>query len=70
MQKTVSSGCLQGKAHQVVEILKQKCKPSNVSVKIELDQELKKVKFNNAINYYNDIIEILAWPQVSNSEID
>jgi hypothetical protein len=60
IQKTVSTDFPQGKAYRVIEILKQKCKPSGVSAEIELDQELEKVKFNNAINYYNDIIAVTA----------
>ncbi len=59
-QKTVSTDFPQEKAYHVIEILKQKCKPSDVSTEIELDQELVKVKFNNAIDYYNDIIGVTA----------
>jgi hypothetical protein len=46
----------QGKVYHVIEIMKQKCKPSDVSAEIELNQELEKVKFNNAIDYYINII--------------
>ncbi len=60
IQKTVSMDFPQGKAYRVIEILKQKCKPSDVSAEIELDQELEKVKFNNAIDYYSDIIGVTA----------
>jgi hypothetical protein len=31
-----------------------------VSAEIEYDQELEKVKFKNAINYYNHMIGIVA----------
>ena len=55
----------QEKAYRVAEILKQKCKPSNVSAEIELDQEIKKVKFNNAIDYYNNIIGVMAQFEVT-----
>ena len=55
-QKTLSTNFPQGKAYCVIEILLQKCKPSDVSAEIELDQELEKVKFNNAVDYYNDSI--------------
>ena len=60
IQKTVSTDFSQGKAYWVIEILKQKCKQSDVSTEIEPDQELEKVKFNNAIDYYNDIIGVTA----------
>ena len=60
IQKTVSTDFPQGKAYCVIEILKQKCKPSDVCAEIKLDQELEKVKFNNAIDYYNDIIGVTA----------
>jgi hypothetical protein len=58
IQQTVSLDFPQGKAYNVVDILKQKGKPTDVSADIELYQEPKKVKFNNTINYYNDIIGI------------
>jgi hypothetical protein len=60
IQKTVSTDFLHGKASPVIEILKQMCKQSDVSDEIELDQELKKVKFNNAIDFYNAIIGVMA----------
>ena len=44
----------------MIEILKQKCKPRDVSAEIELDQELNKIKFFNAIDYYNDVIGVPA----------
>ena len=65
IQKTVSMELWQGKAYGVIELLKQKCKPSHVSAEIELDQELEKVKFNNAIDYYNDIIGVTAHFEVT-----
>ncbi len=70
IQKTVSTDFPQGKAFRVIEILKQKCKPSDVSAEIELDQELEKVKFNNAIDYYNDVIGVTARFEVTKSDID
>ncbi len=70
IQKTVSTDFLQGKAYHVVEILKQKCKLSDMSAKIELDQELDKVKFGNAIDYYNDIIGVTARFEVTKSDTE
>jgi hypothetical protein len=70
IQKTVSTDFPQGKAYRVIEILKQKCKPSDVSAEIELDQELEKVKFNNAIDYYNDIIGVTARFEVTKSDTE
>ena len=70
IQKTVSTDFPQGKAFRVIEILKQKCKPNAVSVEIELDQELEKVKFNNAIDYYNDIIGVTARFKVTKSDTE
>ena len=55
IQKTVSMDFPQGKVYHVIEILKQKCKPSDVSAEIELDQDLEKVKFNNPIDYYTSL---------------
>ena len=66
IQKTASKEFMQGKAYCVIGILKQKCKPSDVSAEIELDQELEKVKFNNAIDYYNNIIGLRARFEVKN----
>ena len=56
--------------YHVNEILKQKCKQSGVSAEIELDQELEKVKFNNAIDYYNDIIGVTARFEVTKSDTE
>jgi hypothetical protein len=70
IQKTASADFPQGKAYRVVEILKQKCKPSDVSAEIELDQELEKVKFGNAIDFYNDIIGVTARYEVTKSDIE
>ena len=39
-----------------------------MSAKIELDQELEKVKFNNAIDYYNGIIGVMAQFEVTKSD--
>jgi aminoglycoside phosphotransferase (APT) family kinase protein len=68
IQKTVSTDFLQWKAYRVIEILKHKCKPSDVSAEFRLDQELEKVKFNNAIDYYNDIIGVTAQFEVTKSD--
>ena len=70
IQKTVSTDFLHGKAYRVVEIFKQKCKPSDVSAKIELDQELDKVKFGNAIDYCNGIIGVMAQCEVTKSDTE
>jgi hypothetical protein len=70
IQKTVSTDFPQGKAFRVIEILKQKCKPSDVSAEIELDQELEKVKFSNAIDYYNDVIGVTARFEVTKTDIE
>ncbi len=70
IQKTASADFPQEKAYRVVEILKQKCKPSDVSTEIELDQELDKVKFGNAIDYYKDIIGVMARYEVTNLDTE
>jgi hypothetical protein len=68
IQKTGNSDFPQGKAYRVIVILKHKCKLSDASAEIELDQELEKVKFNNAIDYYNDIVGVTAGFPVTKSD--
>jgi len=70
IQKTAITDFPQGKAYRVIEILKQKCKPSDMSAEIELDQELEKVKFNNTIDYYNNIIGVTARFEVTKSDTE
>ena len=41
-----------------------------MSAKIEQDQELDKVKFGNAIDYYNDIIGVTAQFEVTKPDIE
>ncbi len=60
IQQAVITDFLPGKPFCVNEILEQKWKPSGVSDEIELDQELEKVKFNNAIDHNNNIIGVTA----------
>ncbi len=41
-----------------------------MSTEIELDQKLDKVKFGNAIDYYNDIIGVTARYEVTKSDTE
>ena len=51
-------------------MLKAKNKPNNVTAKIKLKKELKRVQFWNAKDYYKDIISVTARFNVSVSETE
>ena len=70
MKKTKSDDFPQGLAYRILEILKQKNKPKDVTAKIELKKELEKVKFSYADDYYKDVIAVTDRFDVAMSETE
>ena len=70
ISKTKSNDFPQGIAYYVLEMLKSKNKPNDVTAEIELKKELKRVQFRNAKDYYKDIISVTARFDVSVSETE
>ena len=68
--KTVVSGFPQGKVYRVLQMLKTKNRPKDVSAEIELESELEKVQFKSANDYYNDIVAVTVRFEVNKSNTD
>ena len=60
VKKTKSDDFPQSQAYGILEILKQKNKPKDVTARIELKKELEMVKFTYMDDYYKDIISVTA----------
>ena len=58
VKKMILDPFSQGVAYQILEMLKDKDKPKDVTVKIELKKELEKVQFKYADDYYKDVISV------------
>ena len=58
VKKTKSDDYPQGVACLILEILRDKNKPKDVTAKIMLKKELEKVQFKYGNDYYKDVISV------------
>ena len=70
IKKTKTKDFPQGVAYRIIEILKKKNKPLDVTVEIELRNALEKVKFKYPNDYYRDVMAVSARYKVSLSETE
>ena len=60
INKTKSDDFPQGLAYRVIEMLKAKNKPNDVTAELELRKDLDTIHFKNADDYYNEVVSVMA----------
>ena len=60
IEKTKIVDFLSGQAWKVLKAMRKKCKPSNATAKIQMEQEVDNLKFGSARQFYNNVIGATA----------
>ena len=59
-----------GLAFEFIETMKQKNRPKDTSAEIEMEADLHNVKFQEANDYYNDVVAVTSRYEMSKSDTD
>ena len=70
LNKTTTDDYPEGIVYKAIEKMKVKSKPKDASAKIEMDNDLDRIQFRGANDYYNDVVAVLARYEVNKSETE
>ena len=70
IEKTKSVDYPHGLAWEAIQTMKRKNKPKDMSAEIEMEAELNKIQFRNAIDYYNDIVNVTSNYEVGKTDTE